>query len=194
MKLYRAKNRETLAEKSKQYREDNRETLAEAKKKYIAENREQVLEGKKRNYRETRESCLERSRRYYEANRASALEYQQNYRAEHRKKAVEVSRQWRLANPERYRDLMRLADHRRRARMKAAQVVEFTREQLDQRMAYYGHSCYLKIPGICTGGFDHVDHVKPISKGGPHMLANVRPACKPCNHRKLDHWPFEFAS
>ncbi|MGX7727586.1 HNH endonuclease [Rhodococcus sp. 5G237] len=35
-----------------------------------------------------------------------------------------------------------------------------------------------------------VDHVKPINKGGPHMLANLRPACGPCNSRKRDQWPF----
>ncbi|WP_246207809.1 HNH endonuclease [Tsukamurella spumae] len=35
-----------------------------------------------------------------------------------------------------------------------------------------------------------VDHVKPIARGGADMLSNLRPACKPCNSRKNDRWPF----
>lgn len=31
------------------------------------------------------------------------------------------------------------------------------------------------------------DHVIPLSRGGNHTLANVVPACKPCNSRKKDN-------
>lgn len=31
-----------------------------------------------------------------------------------------------------------------------------------------------------------MDHVVPISKGGPHTKDNVVPACRPCNSRKRD--------
>jgi len=76
--------------------------------------------------------------------------------------------------------------------MKQVQVIDFTPEQFEQKMAYYGHSCYLKLD-CCTGAFDHVEHVKPIDKLGPHMLANLRPSCEPCNSRKWAHWPFTLA-
>lgn len=32
------------------------------------------------------------------------------------------------------------------------------------------------------------DHVKPLAKGGPHILANIRPACVSCNSRKHATW------
>jgi 5-methylcytosine-specific restriction endonuclease McrA len=73
----------------------------------------------------------------------------------------------------------------RRALQKDSQVVTFTIEMLEQRMTFY-HGCW-----ICKSPrWDHVDHVKPLSKGGPHMLANLRPACAECNQRKGSKWPF----
>ena len=151
-------------------------------------------EGARRHYDKHRETILKSVFRYRMENRDVVLDYQRRYAAEKIEIGTERVRQWRLANPERSRDSKRVSGHRRRAKMKATQVVDFTREQLDQRMAYYGHACYLKIPGICTGAFDHVDHVKPIAKDGAHILANMRPACAPCNHRKYDKWPFNVAA
>ncbi|WP_443079021.1 HNH endonuclease [Streptosporangium sp. NBC_01495] len=33
------------------------------------------------------------------------------------------------------------------------------------------------------------DHYKPISKGGHHVVDNLRPACAACNLRKSATWP-----
>ena len=65
---------------------------------------------------------------------------------------------------------------RYRARKREATIVGFTAEQLAARIAYYGNRCWL-----C--------HVKPLAKGGPHMLSNLRPACSSCNRAKSDKWP-----
>lgn len=37
------------------------------------------------------------------------------------------------------------------------------------------------------------DHGKSLSAGGWHCLANLRPACKPCNASKQDDWPLPRA-
>ena len=36
-----------------------------------------------------------------------------------------------------------------------------------------------------------LDHVVPLSRGGPHSESNLRVACKPCNLRKGDKLPCE---
>lgn len=91
------------------------------------------------------------------------------------------SRRWQLANP----DTKRATDARRRAKKAAASQIPFTAEQLAQRWLYYGNRCW-----ICRVEATATDHVKPIAKGGAHMLCNLRPICKPCNSTKNAQWPF----
>lgn len=88
---------------------------------------------------------------------------------------------FRKANPERRREY----GCRRRARLRASAVGRvITPEQLAAKKAYWGHRCWM-----CGGPAAAWDHVKPINRQGPHILANLRPACLPCNTRKKDTWP-----
>jgi|GEM_PF-2892728 len=212
-KRYREDNRQQVAEKKKRYYEENREAACEKQKRYYAENREACAAQGKRWREANREKVAEEQLRYREENREKLAEYARQwrlanpdyareymrdysprYQAENRDKVRANQKRWRLNNPERARESARLASHRRRARIYATQVVDFTPEQLEQKFAYYGHSCYLKLPGLCTGAFDQIEHVKPLSKGGAHLLANLRPSCEPCNSHKRAKWPFKFAA
>ena len=99
--------------------------------------------------------------------------------------AGERSRRFRAVNPE----YMRAANHVRRALVRGARSVPFTVEQLEARLAYYGFRCWQ-----CGAPWEHLDHVKPLSKGGPHMLSNLRPACAGCNLKKGSHWPVDTSN
>lgn len=73
-----------------------------------------------------------------------------------------------------------------RARRSGVAMDVILPELLAQKLAYYGGKCW-----ICRDRVhQHWDHVKPIAKGGAHILANLRPACARCNMRKSDTWPF----
>lgn len=91
----------------------------------------------------------------------------------------EYGRQWREQNPDKHAAIRA----RRRARKLDAMLVVFTAEQLEQRLSMFP-GCWM-----CGGPKEVVDHVKPLTKGGPHMLANLRPACKSCNSSKRSTWP-----
>ncbi|MFQ4150310.1 HNH endonuclease [Arthrobacter sp. LAPM80] len=62
-------------------------------------------------------------------------------------------------------------------------------------MARLGSTCV-----YCDGKFDHLqmDHIVPLSRGGPHRLENVAPACSDCNASKhastLEEWRFRQGS
>lgn len=75
----------------------------------------------------------------------------------------------------------------RRARKIDASSVAFTASELAQKMSMYGNRC-----AYCYGEFHHVDHVIPLSKGGLHILSNLRPACRACNcskwNKSLNNW------
>lgn len=118
-------------------------------------------------------------REWYQANIDKARAYSREYAARNKAVVRQRWKDWYKNNPDKALENMR----RRRARLANATVVLFTPEQLTARMAYWGNKCWM-----CGGAFEHVDHVKPLSKGGPHILANLRPACEFCNCSKHDCW------
>jgi 5-methylcytosine-specific restriction endonuclease McrA len=73
----------------------------------------------------------------------------------------------------------------RRAARSAAAPGFATAAQLDARWAYYQGRCWM-----CRQRADHMDHVKPLARGGSNWPANQRPACWPCNKAKNVRWPF----
>lgn len=122
-------------------------------------------------YAENREADLASQRRWYatsgyrEKKRATLIAQRKAWRATHRAHEAEAQR-------------------RRQARKKKAAIVgRITPALLAAKFAYWGNRCWM-----CGGPVETVDHVKPLSKGGSHMLANLRPACASCNRTKCAHW------
>jgi len=67
-------------------------------------------------------------------------------------------------------------------------------ESIDPRQVFdeEGWECYLcgrqciEWPGFNSPDMATLDHVVPLSKGGPHTRANVRCCCSECNSVKSD--------
>lgn len=81
-----------------------------------------------------------------------------------------------------FRESNRGYAHRRRARKASALLAEITPQLLAARMSMFS-GCWM-----CGKAWSEVEHVKPLDKDGPHILANLRPACGPCNRRKGCTW------
>lgn len=89
------------------------------------------------------------------------------------------SKKWAEENPDRKRTLWQKSEANRRARINNQFV-----ENIDRDVVFETHG---GICGICVKpiiGKFHIDHVKPLSKGGLHCYANVQPAHPDCNQRK----------
>lgn len=117
---------------------------------------------------------------WWKSNPDKASEYGARWRELNREKSRESVRKWSKAN----RDSCRVHESLRRARKRGADHIPFTKTQLAQKWAYHAGRCYL-----CGDVAVATDHVKPLAKGGPHILANLKPICTPCNSRKRDKWP-----
>lgn len=96
----------------------------------------------------------------------------------------DYQRSWDLAHPESRAD----RNGRQRATRSEVVIVDFPSAHLAQRLSVFP-GCW-----ICGGPKEEIDHVKPLSKGGPHMLANIRPICRSCNRTKRDEWPLPHQS
>lgn len=185
--------RECKREYNREYRAANRDRLNASNARYWRENKGRLSEYH-RSYRSTNAAAIStRSREYRERNADELRAYRQTRRDERR----EAQRRWRQAHPEDHRAISRRWTEqnpekaralrlRRDERVAAAGWTNVTADGVRSRVEYYGGLCW-----ICRSApYEHLDHVKPLAAGGPHILANIRPACAACNSSKRDRWPF----
>lgn len=170
-------NADRARELKRRWNEANREAISAANAKKYAERRDEILAWHRAHYADNRDRIKAESSAYFWANREHVLEQQRRRRLSGEPAAAVRAR--RKARPESFR----AKEERRRAREANAYTVEFSTEALRQRLAYFGNACWM-----CRGPYEALDHVKPLSKHGPHMLANIRPSCRSCNSRKRDRW------
>lgn len=157
---------------------------AKRKAKYRA-NPEPVIRRVRDYARRNPEVVRQASRRYYQATREQRLAYMAEYYRKDPRRCLDISARAKAKKPDYYRLVNAATTATRRARLRNVQQIPFTTDQLAQRLAYYGNRCWM-----CNEPGTTVDHVKPIVAGGPNMLANLRPACGPCNSGKAGRWPY----
>lgn len=152
----------------------------------------------KEEYRKNHKRNLKKSSKYYWNNREEKIKEMKIWRKHNSEKYRQSVKRWREKNYEKMltshrRWLKENATHvreynrKKRAVKNKVTIKQFSKKELDQRMSVFGYQC-----SYCGGEFEQVDHVKPLSKGGPHCLSNLRPACKKCNlskhNKNLHEW------
>jgi 5-methylcytosine-specific restriction endonuclease McrA len=143
-----------------------------------------------------------------EERRTVGRRYQRQYYVEHKQQQLEAQVRWITANPEKMREASRRwkqthreevarynranprhaqkaeVQRQRRARLSGTRVISISVTSIRAKWAYWGDRCWM-----CGEPATATDHVKPLAKGGAHMLCNLRPICKSCNSHKKDRWP-----
>ncbi|MCY3784598.1 MAG: HNH endonuclease [Chloroflexi bacterium] len=141
----------------------------EYKNRYNAGNRESVRAAYRRNRAANPEAARERERLA-----------KRRYRAKHGEKTRAARRRWDDAN----RDTVRAHVAKRRARIRGVEVRPFPRQWIATLVFQQGGLC-----NGCRQPFGEtmpptLDHVHPISKGGPHAPENTQALCLSCNAAK----------
>lgn len=164
-KQWRQENRQRISECRKQYYQENREKMLEDMKQYRQESRQRISEYKKRYYQENREYF----KQWYQENREKMLEYSKQYYQENREKKLEYDKQWRQENPEKFS-----ARKAKRRALKQDAIPEALRDCPIERerlvQTYKLRDLFTKVTGV----EHHVDHIWPLSKGGPHWSGNLQ--------------------
>ena len=137
-----------------------------------------------------------------EKKQALDLAWQRNNRERYRN----TQREWRDKNPERMpiyrskwleenREFAKVAhltaENKRRARKAATGGSIDTKEWLEKVQGFNDHCAYCLKP---LNGLYHMEHMKPLSRGGTHTIDNVVPACPACNFKKSSKTLLEFVS
>lgn len=132
-------------------------------------------------YAAHKDAVKARARATYVADKATWKRRVTAWNRAHQQQRLVYNKRTRDRNPEVHREVWR----RRHARKKQTAVARITPAQIAAKCAYWGNRCW-----ICGGPQEAIDHVKPLNKGGAHVLANLRPICRACNTRKRDRWPY----
>lgn len=137
---------------------------------------------------ECRAANTESMRRYIESSnywsRPDVVARRKELRSEPERKSADKLRWGRYYREN--REQLTVAAKVKEVRRKGAPTIPFTVAQLEERLSMFA-GCWMC--GAELDGGMHIDHVKPLSKGGWHCLSNLRPACGPCNLSKGAKWP-----
>jgi 5-methylcytosine-specific restriction endonuclease McrA len=183
----------------KRYQGERRDRiLAQTRARYEADPEAWKAALRERYWRDV-EATRRKSRAYRKINAARVKEWKRREYDRHGEKIRAKRKRDYAADPEKF--LQRTLAYQRanpqwanerngryRARKRSATIGKVTVELLAAKAACWGERCWM-----CGGEWTDWDHVKPLAKGGPHMLANLRPACDPCNSSKGDRWPLPKA-
>lgn len=102
----------------------------------------------------------------------------------------DVQRAWRDANPDKVRIYLSVSSARRRSRIKKHGGT-FTRNDIDRIFKQQKGKCaYCRIS---LKAAYHIDHIKPLAKGGTNHPSNIQLCCAKCNWSKNARDPLEFA-
>lgn len=136
-----------------------------------------MKDGKQNNCKDCRHE-MQKAYRNAHPDRAREInqKYQSNHRAEYRERYV----RWKRNNRDRALDLA--AVHRARQVTGRRDIEPVDRATI---IARDNSTCYLcgvvlEPRSVC------LDHVVPLSRGGPHTAENLRVTCRKCNERKHD--------
>lgn len=157
-----------------------RECERQRKRAYYVANRDVILAGMRAANAANPEANRRKAKEWARRNPERARAREQTWRAEH----PELVRQWGRDFARRHPLRVKANTAKQRARRRLVPTVAFTVEQLAARLSMWP-GCWM-----CGGPKESIDHVKPLAKGGAHMLGNIRPACGRCNSAKGDTWPY----
>lgn len=178
MKAWTARNRERIQQQRKQYAQKNRAKLIAYYRQWRIDNEEKYRASLVIYRERNREAIRQRQREYVRKNPEKIRNY-----IERNKNVIRSRQKLQRQTPE-FRIKNRANSHRRRA-MKKKCACTATKEQV-RMLLIRARRCY-----YCNRRFGKqlpptVDHVVPISTGGPHSIDNLLVACKSCNSVKRD--------
>lgn len=181
-----AQDPEKVKERVRKWAAENPEKVKDRQRKWTAENAEKVQERQKRWVKENAQRSREIKKVWNERNKAQVKVINQSYYAKNKERVKASAKAWREANPEKWREIIRMNRIKREARKKNVPVFEISNREFQKMLQ---SPC--AVSG-CTNTDIQIDHRVPLSKGGSHGVGNLQPLCGHHNASKNKRLWFEF--
>lgn len=182
---YWRSNREKVAIKNTKWRAANPDKVKAYTIKWRLAHKERVKETASKYNRLNRQKKKRYASGYYQMNRKAKVSYSAKYRQEHPNKVAETQRNWLKKN---YQKVL-AKNARRRVRKRGNQVEPYSRIDIIKRDGSRCHIC----KRIVAKRELTLDHLIPVSKGGPDAPWNVAVAHRSCNsQRGVGRIPAQF--
>jgi hypothetical protein len=165
---------------SKRWRENNPEKNRDIIKAWKKDNPDKVRESKKQTYSKNIDNYRIYEENYRNNNRDKINSANKVWRKNNPKKAIASSRAWQIANP----DKVRIIKSRRRAN-KINQLHPDHDIEIEKQLINKARELEV-LHDIKY----HVDHIWPLSKGGPHHHDNLQVISQSLNNQKKDYVEF----
>ena len=159
------KNKEKVDAYKRAYYQENKEKVSAYNKEYHQENKEKISERAKKYREKNREKFIEYSKEYYQNNKEKFREYHQENK-DHRNKIIKVRKK---NNPALV--LQHLANRRAR---KIRAIPKWLRNCPVEKRRVYTVYLLSRLLAKADGIERHVDHMWPLSDGGPHWSGNLQ--------------------
>lgn len=168
-KTYYEDNKEKISERKKVYNEANKEKISEYYKAYSEANKEKIKERNKAYRENNKEKISGYNKTYYEAKKEKIKESKKAYRENNKEKISEFRKAYYQNNKEKSAEL----SSRRRALQRRA-IPKFLKKCEAERQRLKKIFKLREVISLATGIEHHVDHMWPLSDGGPHWSGNLQ--------------------
>lgn len=179
---YKKTHKEEIAKRGKKYRGAHKEEIEKHDREYRAEHKEEKAEYHKKYYGEHKEKITERVKRYREAHKDEFTEYKRGWIKAHKQEVVGYIRKYNQT--EKGRLVTNCRNQRRRARKAEAEGDVVTPKEFQRIVKNQGGKCNLCSRKFIKSRPPTMDHVFPLSRGGPHTSSNIQALCQSCNSSK----------
>ena len=178
-------NREAVLIRSKKRYETNTIEINARNKKWQQDNPDKIAVINKRYYESHLEKMVTKCKKYYEANRDKLLAINKEYRENNPIKEAERKRLYNQTPIG--KATSRKRSQERRALKATVDYEDFNPNEVLERDGYRCQLCGKKTRPDYNPYhplYPHLDHIVPLSLGGPHTKVNTQCLCRLCNLQK----------